>query len=84
MPTAKPRKRNHLAKISPARRRVSGAHLRAARLHRGLTQEQLGRLLDVRMATVSLRETSDDGVPWEVWLAYAMALGLGIDWRPGD
>lgn len=61
---------------------MAGSHLRAARQHRGLTQEQLARLLDVRMATVSLRENADEGVPWEVWLAWAMALGLPSDWQP--
>lgn len=78
MPPAMP----NMAKISPARRRVTGEHLRAARQHRGLTQEQLARLLDVRMATVSLRENADEGVPWEVWLATAMALGLEAEWKP--
>lgn len=71
-----------MAKISHARRRVTCSHLRAARQHRGLTQEQLARLLDVRVATVSLRENADEGVPWEVWLATAMALGLAADWMP--
>jgi DNA-binding XRE family transcriptional regulator len=68
-------------KISKARRRVDGAHLSAARLSRGLTQEQLARLLDVRVATISERENSS-GVAWETWLAWAFCLGLPGDWTP--
>lgn len=79
--------------MAPAskRRRVSGAHLRAAREARGLSQEDLAARLDVRGPTVSERENSDrsptrkgPGVSWEVWLAWASALGLPSTWRPGD
>ncbi len=76
-------------KISPARRRVRASRLKAARAARGLTQEQMARELDVRVGTISDRENSGDavetgeGVPWETWLAWAMALGLSVDWKPG-
>lgn len=41
-------------------------------------------MLDVRMATISYRETQDEGVPWETWLALAAALNLPLDWKPND
>lgn len=69
-------------KISPSRRRVSGAFLKAARASTGLTQDQLARILDVRVPTISERETGKDGVPWETWMATSMALGLPLDWAP--
>ena len=71
-----------LPRLSPARRRVPSQTYRAARLHRGLTQEQVARILDVRLATISYRETQDDGVPWETWLALTAALDLPSDWSP--
>lgn len=71
-----------LAKISPARKRVPASHLKAARLHRGMTQDQLARVLDVRVATISQRENSDEGVAWEIWLAWACSLGLEPAWDP--
>lgn len=81
-----------MARANPTRRRVDGAVLAAARRSRGVTQEQLARVLDVRLATISDRENSGvvvvegnsvtGGVPWEVWLAWAMALGLPSDWQP--
>jgi hypothetical protein len=58
--------------------------LRTARQHRGLTQEQLAQLLDVRMATISERENSDVGVSWEIWVAWASVLGLPSDWQPSQ
>lgn len=73
-----------MPRLSPARRRVPSATYRAARLHRGLTQEQVARMLDVRLATISYRETQDEGVPWETWLALAAALGLPTDWKPQE
>ena len=39
-------------------------------------------MLDVRLATISYRETQEEGVPWETWLALAAALGLPTDWTP--
>lgn len=81
-----------MARANPTRRRVDGALLAAARKSCGVTQEQLARVLDVRLATISERENSGPvviagnsvtgGVPWEVWLAWAMALGVPSDWRP--
>jgi DNA-binding XRE family transcriptional regulator len=71
-----------LAKISSARKRVPAWHLKAARLHRGMTQDQLARVLDVRVATISQRENSDEGVAWEIWLAWACSLGLEATWEP--
>lgn len=71
-----------MPKISPARRRVDAATLRAARLHRGMTQDELARLLDVRVPTISERENADAGVSWEIWVAWASVLGLQLDWRP--
>jgi DNA-binding XRE family transcriptional regulator len=72
--------------ISPSRRRVPASQLRAARLHRGLTQDQLARLLDVRVATISERENAGDGVAegvvWEIWIAWAAVCGLSSDWTP--
>lgn len=71
-----------MPKISPARRRVDAATLRAARLHRAMTQDELARLLDVRVPTISERENSDAGVSWEIWVAWAAVLGLPVDWKP--
>lgn len=77
-----------MARANPTRRRVDGATLALARKSKGVTQEQLARVLDVRLATISERENSGvavgavGGVQWEIWLAWAMALGLPADWRP--
>lgn len=79
---ATPQPVRRMARISPARRRVAAAQLRAARMHRGLTQDQLARMLDVRVPTVSDRETSSVGVPWETWLAVAFVLDLPAEWEP--
>ena len=65
------------------RKRVPGATLAAARAARGLAQEDVARLLDVRGPTISERETSDD-VSWETWIALAHVLSLPDDWKPGD
>jgi DNA-binding XRE family transcriptional regulator len=47
-----------------------------------MTQDQLARVLDVRVATISQRENSDEGVAWEIWLAWACSLGLEPTWEP--
>lgn len=64
------------------RRRIGGDVLRAARLTAGVSQEVLGQRLDVRTPTISVRENSPDGVPWETWVAWSCALGLPSDWAP--
>lgn len=74
---------DEVAVRSTMRRKVNGSHLRDARQARALTQEDLAKLLDVRLATVSDRENSPK-VSWETWLATAMALELPVDWKPGD
>jgi DNA-binding XRE family transcriptional regulator len=64
------------------RRRVSGDHLKAARLAAGLSQEDLAKQLDVRIATISERENAADGVNWETWLGWAMVCRLPAEWTP--
>jgi len=71
-----------VARMSPSRKRVPASQLRAARLARGLTQDQLARMLDVRVPTISERENADLGVQWEIWLAWAACLGLDPEWKP--
>ena len=47
-----------------------------------LLAQTLARMLDVRVPTVSDRETSSVGVPWETWLAVAFVLDLPAEWEP--
>jgi transcriptional regulator with XRE-family HTH domain len=70
--------------VRSSRRSVDADHVRAARLARGITQAELAHLLDVTVMTVSRRETGASPVWWEIWLGTAAALGLPIDWKPGD
>lgn len=67
-----------------ARKRVPATHLRAAREARKMSQEDLAKILDVRVPTISERENSEKGVAWEIWVAWSCALQLGVEWKPGD
>jgi transcriptional regulator with XRE-family HTH domain len=65
------------------RKRIAGSQLSAARNASGLSQEELAALLDVRVATISVRENAAD-VSLETWIAWSSVLGLPLDWKPGD
>lgn len=65
--------------VTTKRQRVPGAALKAARINKGLSQDALSKILDVRLATISERENAAD-VSLETWIAWAAALGM--KWKP--
>ena len=56
-----------------------GAHLKALRISRGLTQEQLAASAGTTKTTVYRIEAGHYGTRWELAVRLAGALGVGVD-----
>lgn len=64
--------------VKTKRTRVPGSRLKEAREAAKLSQEEMSKLLDVRLATISERENAND-VSLETWIAWASV--IGVEWR---
>lgn len=63
---------------------ISPARVKAARVARGLTQEELMTRMGVSLSLVSKRETGRSPVYKHQWFSICAALGLPLDWQIGD
>jgi transcriptional regulator with XRE-family HTH domain len=66
-----------LSRTDP-RRAEFAARLRAARLAKGLTQEQVGRILGVDRSYVNRLESGDRIESWPAWLRMVAILGYDL------
>ena len=60
-----------------------GLRLRILRKEKGLSQEELGKLLGLKRATVSAYETSKIVPPYKTMKYYADYFGVSVDWIVG-
>ncbi len=61
-----------------------GARLKSARINQKMTQEQLGKLVGVSKATISLYESEKRSPKLETIMAFIYALGVSADYLLGS